>query len=178
MTITARAQQIGVQRQTLINWRKLGVDIFDDDQVREHLKKTHNGKNLKPEWVPRTEVPDSPDDIDPTSIDIESIIRQLASVGDKHEATTRKIQIDGLLNAYKLREAAGKYVSRSMVEEALIRIGSAVKAAVMRMEADLPPMLEGMEPASMQKIIREKVDEVMQTLSDESSKVWQNEPVN
>jgi len=50
-----------------------------------------------------------------------------------------------------------------------------VKAAIMRMEADLPPMLEGMEPAAMQRTIRGKVDEVMATLADESSKVWESD---
>jgi hypothetical protein len=86
-----------------------------------------------------------------------------------------KTQIDGLLNAYKLREAAGKYVSKDVVREALIKVGTTFKAAVLRMEADLPPMLEGASPAQMQRIIREKVDEVLRALSEESSKVIEDE---
>jgi hypothetical protein len=43
------------------------------------------------------------------------------------------------------------------------------------MEADLPPMLEGMAPAGMQKVIKSKVDETMAMLNSEASKIWQPE---
>jgi hypothetical protein len=127
---------------------------------------------LKPEWHPQIAQPINPPGEDPTQIDIEQIIHQLSNVTDKHQAQTVKIQIDGLLNAYKLREAAGRYVSKTTVEESLIRIGATFKAALLRMEADLPPALEGMNPASMQKTIRGKIDEVLRTLSDEYGKVY------
>jgi hypothetical protein len=176
MTKQARAEQIGCSVAALINWGKGGVDVFDDDQVRKKIAKMRNlPPDLKPDWHPRMAEPIQPPGDDPTQIDIEQIIGQLSGVTDKHQAQTVKIQIDGLLNAYKLREAAGKYVARAMVEEALIRIAAAVKASVRRMEADLPPMLEGADPAGMQRIIREKVDEVMTTLSDATAEVWKHE---
>lgn len=177
MTRRERAVQIGVSTQTLTNWQKNGVDVFDDQCVRAKLARIKNiPPTLKPEWMPQVAaaVPPSVAD-DPTQIDIEAIIGQLAGVTDKHQAQTVKIQIDGLLNAYKLREAAGKYVARAKVEEDLIRIGAAVKGAVLRMEADLPPMLEGMSPSKMKKTIRQKVDEVLSTLSDATSEIWNDE---
>lgn len=128
--------------------------------------------DLKPEWQPQIAQPINPPGEDPTQIDIEQIIHQLSNVTDKHQAQTVKIQIDGLLNAYKLREAAGRYVSKTTVEESLIRIGATFKAALLRMEADLPPALEGMNPASMQQTIRGKIDEVLRTLADEYGKVY------
>ena len=177
MTRRERAVQIGVSSQTLTSWGKHGVDVFNDTELRAKISRMHNlPPGLKPEWMPQVApaVAPAPGD-DPTQIDIESIIGQLANVTDKHQAQTIKIQIDGLLNAYKLREAAGKYVARAKVEEDLIRIGAAVKGAVLRMEADLPPMLEGMTPAKMQKVIRQKVDEVLSTLSDASAEIWNDE---
>ena len=177
MTRRDRAVQIGVSTQTLTSWQKNGVDVFDDDAVRAKLKRMRNiPPTLQPEWMPSVtpSIPAPPGD-DPTQIDIEAIIGQLASVTDKHQAQTVKIQIDGLLNAYKLREAAGKYVARAKVEEDLIRIGAAVKGSILRMEADLPPMLEGMTPAQMQTTIRQKVDEVLSTLSDASAEIWSDE---
>jgi hypothetical protein len=172
--VTARAVQIGVAVVTMKNWQKAGVDIFDDDAVRARLRKTKTlPPDLKPEWRPQVNPP--PSDADPTSIDIETIIQQLSTATDKHAAQMVKTQIDGLLNAYKLREAAGKYVSKDVVREALIKVGTTFKAAVLRMEADLPPMLEGASPAQMQRIIREKVDEVLRALSEESSKVIEDE---
>jgi hypothetical protein len=149
------------------------VDVFDDGAVRKKIAKLRNlPPDLKPEWHPKMAEPIIPPGDDPTQIDIESIINQLASVTDKHQAQTVKLQIDGLLNAYKLREAAGKYVAKSTVEESLIRIGATFKAALLRMEADLPPTLEGMEPAAMKEAIRGKVDEVLRTLTDEYQKVY------
>jgi hypothetical protein len=174
-TLNARAAEIGIAVTALRSWQRCGCDVFDDQQVRDRLAKARKlPDGLKPEWMPSVPVEPVLSD-DPTEFDIETTIRRLASTTDKHQAQTVKLQIDGLLNAYKLREAAGKYVPRSTVEEALIRVGSAVKAAIMRMEADLPPMLDGMDPPSMQRAIRGKVDEVMAVLSDESSKVWESD---
>jgi hypothetical protein len=172
-----RAADIGVSIQCLSNWERCGVDVFDDEQIRAKISRLRNiPPTLKPEWHPKVLAAVAPANTDdPTTIDIEAIISQLAGVTDKHQAQTVKIQIDGLLNAYKLREAAGKYVSRAKVEEDLIRIGAAVKGSLLRMEADLPPMLEGMTPAKMQKTIRQKVDEVLSTLSDASSSIWHDD---
>ena len=175
LTRTARAAQIGCSVQHLANWTRCGVNVFDDEEVRRRIAKMRSlPPDLKPEWHPKTASITVPDGSDPTQIDIEEIIRQISTATDKHSAQTVKTQIDALLNAYKLREAAGKYVPKSIVEEALMRIGSAVKGAVLRMEADLPPMLEGATPAAMQRMIREKTDEVMATLSDAAADVWKD----
>jgi hypothetical protein len=173
-TALDRAVEIGVSIPTLNSWKRCGVDIWNDNQVRERLSRMRNiPPDLNPEWMPRVNQI-APVGDDPTQIDIEQIIGQLAGVVDKHQAQAVKLQIDALLNAYKLREAAGKYVAKAQVEEDLIRIGAAVKGSILRMEADLPPMLEGMNPAQMQVIIRQKTDEVLATLSEESSKVWED----
>ena len=173
-TKNERAAEIGVSVETLSGFARGGSDIFDDDQIRAKIARMRNAPpNLKPGWLPQVAPPMTTGD-DPTQIDIESIIGQLANVTDKHAAQTVKLQIDGLVNAYKLREAAGKYVSRTKVEEDLIRIGAAVKGAILRMEADLPPMLEGMTPAQMQKVIREKTEEILNALSDASHDIWKD----
>ena len=169
-----RANQIGCTVQTLHNWTRCGVNVFDDNEVRSKIAKSrHQPLGLKPEFAPKAAAPMVPPDADPTAVDIESIIAQIGAATDKHSAQTVKTQIDALVNAYKLREAAGKYVPKSTVEEALIRIGAAVKAACLRLEADLPPMMEGQSPAQMQNTIRQKVDEVMNSLSEATSRVWE-----
>jgi hypothetical protein len=177
MTRRERAAQIGVSMQSLSNWGRCGVDVMDDEQVRAKLSRMRNiPPTIKPEWSPAI-APANPASVgdDPTQIDIEAIISNLSIATDKHQASMVKTQIDGLLNAYKLREAAGKYVARAKVEESLVRIAAAVKASILRMEADLPPMLEGMTPAKMQKVIRQKVDEVLVNLSEASSEVWRDD---
>jgi flagellar biosynthesis/type III secretory pathway protein FliH len=171
-----RAAEIGVSIPTLNSWKRCGVNINSDEEVKLRIGRMRNiPPTLKPEFMPKLAAKiEAPGD-DPTQIDIEAIIRQLSNVTDKHQAQTVKIQIDGLLNAYKLREAAGKYVAKAMVDEALIRIAAAVKAAILRMEADLPPQLEGCDPPAMQRIIRGKVDEIMGMLSESTAKIWEND---
>ena len=174
-TRNQRSAQIGISIQTLGNWERGGVDVWDDAQVKDKIARCRNlPKTLKDEWKP---VPATPPPSDPieSSDHTERLISELAHCTDKHDAQRIKTQIDGLVNSFKLREAAGSYVSRAMVEESMLRIGAAVKAAIMRMEADLPPMLEGMAPAGMQKVIREKVDELLSTLSDANAQIWNEE---
>lgn len=168
-----RSAQIGIALKTLGVWERCGVNVWDDTEVRHKIAKMRNlPTGIKPEWLPQT-VPPGAEPIDGS---IDGLVAELHACTDKHQAQTIKTKIDGLINAYKLREAAGKYVSKATVDEALIRIAAAVKAAILRMEADLPPQLEGADPPAMQRIIRGKVDEVMAMLSDESAKVWeQNE---
>lgn len=174
MTKQSRAQEIGVTMQTLSNWERSGIDVFNDEQVRARIAKIKVlPENLKPEFRPKSkEVPQSLEPEEATD-HTERLIAELAVCTDKHEAQRIKTQIDGLLNAFKLREAAGSYVSKGAVEEALLRIGATFKASVLRMEADLPPMMEGMDVASMQRVIRDKVDEALRSLDDEYRKVYE-----
>lgn len=167
-----RAGQIGVSMPTINSWERCGVDIWDDDQVRAKIARSRNiPPTLKPEFMPTVDQSPAVGD-DPAEVDIDALAQRLAATQDKHQAQTIKTQIDGLLNAYKLRAAAGMYVPKASVEDAMVRIAAAVKAAILRMEADLPPMLDGANPATMQRIIRDKVDEVMMTLSTASAEVW------
>jgi hypothetical protein len=172
-TKNQRAAQIGVSTNALQSWERCGVDIWDDDQVRDKISKLRNmPPDLKPEWMPKKDKLEINEDADPTQIDIEKIIAQISTATDRHSAQTVKTQIDALVNAYKLREAAGKYVSRSTVEESLIRVGAVFKSSLLRMEADLPPMLEGMNPAAMKDAIRSKVDEILRNMEEEYLKVY------
>ena len=158
----------------LNNWERCGVDVFDDEQVKTRITKMRNlPPELKPEFYPRTtEQSQSIDGIDPTSIDIESIIQELATTTDKHSAQAAKHKIEGLIKAYQLREAAGKYVSKAVVDESLMRIGAVFKSSLMRMEADLPPAMEGMNPAQMRDAIRAKVDEVLRNMEEEYLRIY------
>ena len=74
---------------------------------------------------------------------------------------------------HDLKMAKGDAVDIAEVEDAFSAIGAAIKGAVSRMEADLPPMLEGLPPSKMQTIIRDKCDEILALLEDQASKVWQ-----
>jgi len=107
--------------------------------------------------------------------ELQDLITQIKAAKTYNDARTLKTQIDALRSGFLLEVDQGKYAPIATVREAYIRIGAAIKGATLRMESDLPPMLEGLSPAAMQKLIREKVDEVLQVLSEQGSDVWNNE---
>lgn len=106
--------------------------------------------------------------------ELEDLVKQVKEARTYNDARTLKVQIDALRSGYALEIEQKIHVSCAQVEEDLIRIGAAVKGSILRMEADLPPMLEGMTPAQMQKVIREKTEEILASLSDASSEIWKD----
>ena len=92
---------------------------------------------------------------------------------DAAAARLRKLRAEADLAEMKAKQLRGDVISIREVEEAFTAIGSAVRGSIMRLQADLPPMLEGLPPAGMQKVIRGKIDEILSMLHEEGSKVWQ-----
>jgi hypothetical protein len=175
-TALDRAAQIGVSIPTLSSWKRCGVNVNSDKEVRLRIGRMRSiPPTLKPEFMPKLAAKIEAPGNDPTQIDIESIIRQLSNVTDKHQAQTVKIQIDGLLNAYKLREAAGKYVAKATVKSAMLRITSSVNAMMIRMASDLAPMIEGLSPEDMEEVIAAKTDEIISYLRNVESSAYEQE---
>jgi hypothetical protein len=91
---------------------------------------------------------------------------------DASAARLRKLRAEADLAELKAAQLRGEVISIHEVEEAMTQIGAAVRASIIRLEADLPPMVEGLDAATIQKIVREKTHEILTMLSDEASKVW------
>lgn len=159
---------INVTPKMVRYWQEKNYPLDDPEALRAKLaNQEHNP--LKAAAADGEEPPEG------EHADIEDLIRQLQSAADYDVARKLKTQIDGLKSAYQLREAAGSYVSLGVIEEAVTRICSSVKGSIMRLEADLPPMLEGLTPARMQLIIRQKIDETLTLLSDEVARIGQED---
>lgn len=154
----------------LNSWANLGVDIYDDESVRDHIRRARKlPANLKPEFMPQ--VDSGPQVLDVENIDVDQLKLDMVNAPDKHTAQTIEIKIRGLLASTKLAAAQGELISRALVEEEMIRVGSVFKAAVKRLEADLPPMLDGASPETIQKLIGDKADEVLRAMAEEYRKI-------
>jgi hypothetical protein len=162
----SRALVIGVKTSTLAHWENDGCDIEDDDSVKAHVAKLQRTpKGISPDYLPEQEqVEETPD--------IAALKTSLLRTLDEKEARRIKTQIDGLLSAQKLEVLNASYISMLDVKDAFTKLGSIIRAGIMRMQADLPPALEGQSPSRMAKIIGESSEKLLTELSETESELW------
>ena len=152
------ALEIKVTEEMFLSWQEKGYDLDDPEMLAVQIR---NQQRLPAGMASEGEQ---------EYAEVEELIFQLQSAPTYEVARKLKTQIDGLRSAFQLRESIGSYIPAADVDEAFIRIGTVFRAGVMRFEADLPPMLEGLPPEKMQKLIRQKADEVLTILADECRK--------
>jgi hypothetical protein len=172
------AEFLGVHKSRVDQLFNEGVVIKSKRNCYDLIQSAKNYiRRLQKDRQQEREAFDTPKDdggtVDPQ--ELQDLIAQIKAAKTYNDARTLKTQIDALRSGFMLEVDQGKYAPIATVREAYIRIGAAIKGATLRMESDLPPMLEGLSPAAMQKLIREKVDEVLQVLSEQGSDVWNNE---
>jgi hypothetical protein len=164
--LRSRSFAIGVSVATLAHWENDGCDIEDDDSVKTHVAKLQKKpKTINPEYyTPAAQLEETPD--------IAFLKDQLLRTQDDKDAKRIKTQIDGLLSAQKLEVLNQSYISMEEVKAAYIKLGSVIRAGIMRLQADLPPVLEGRSPAEMAKRIGEAADKLLTELSSNAAEVW------
>ena len=167
--LRARALVIGVSVATLAHWENDGCDVKDDESVKSHVAKlTRHPKTINPEYLTPPEQAEETPDIAFLKV---ALLRTL----DEKEARRIKTQIDGLLSSQKLEVLNESYISMLDVKAAFTRLGSIIRAGTLRMQADLPPALEGQSPSRMAKIIGEAAENMLTELSETESELWHNE---
>jgi hypothetical protein len=167
--LRARSVTIGVSVGTLAHWENDGCDIEDDEAVKAHVAKLQkHPKTINPEYLAQPEqLTETPD----ISVLKENLLRTL----DEKEAKRIKTQIEGLLSAQKLEVLNASYISMVDTNAAFTKLGSIIRAGIMRMQADLPPALEGQSPSRMAKIIGESAEKLLTELSETESELWQSD---
>ncbi len=166
--LNAVAEKTGISISSLRIYQRNGVNIYDDDELREYVRTHANRtKTLKRDWVGVEEPVEN--------ADIQSLKDQLLRTVDRNEAQRMKTQIDGLLSAQKLEVLNASYISMIDTKAAFTKLGSIIRAGIMRMQADLPPALEGQSPSRMAKIIGESAEKLLTELSETESELWQSD---
>jgi len=167
--LRARSLAIGVSTGTLSHWENDGCNIEDDEGVKAHVAKlSRRPKTINPEYL--TE----PEHLEETP-DIAALKTALSRTLDEKEARRIKTQIDGLLSAQKLEVLNASYISMIEVKEAFTKLGSVIRSGIMRMQADLPPALEGQSPSRMAKVIGESAEKLLTELSETETELWQQD---
>jgi len=103
--------------------------------------------------------------------ELEELVRQVKAARTYNDARTLKVQIDALRSGYALEVEQNRYCSLAHIEDGMDVIASVVRNAIKRMEADLPPMLEGLDAAGMKRTIAEKSAQVIQIIYDEGERL-------
>lgn len=162
--LEAVAKRSGIAVRTLIDYQKNGCDIYDDDAIREHIRaKGILPRQLNSEWYGVTQV---------ASKDIEGLKDALLKTTDRGEASRIKTQIEGLLTAQKLEVLNGSYISIHEERDAYTKLGAILKTCINRLSADLPPVLEGLDPSAMSKKITLVGDKMLAELSEGKGGIW------
>ena len=104
-----------------------------------------------------------------------TIYEKIDKAKSYEEVRVLKMQQDAKLQAYKLEVEEGKHTKNSVIRENTIRIGSALKAALLRYENDLPPMCEGLNAAKIQKIVREKNNLILEMFFNLQSELYKQD---
>ena len=164
--LRVRSVAIGVSTGTLAHWQNDGCDITDDDSVKAHVAKLQRRpKTINPEYYTQ------PEELDETP-DMAFLKTSLLRTTDERDARRLATQIKGLADAEKLEILQSKYIAMDEVKSAYIKLGSVIRAGIMRLQADLPPVLEGRTPAEMAKRIGEAADKLLTELSSNAAEVW------
>ena len=103
--------------------------------------------------------------------ELEELVRQVKAARTYNDARTLKVQIDALRSGYALEVEQNRFCSLAQIEDGMDAIASVVRNAIKRMEADLPPMLEGLDAAGMKRTIAEKSAQVIQIIYDEGERL-------
>jgi hypothetical protein len=103
--------------------------------------------------------------------ELEELVRQVKAARTYNDARTLKVQIDALRAGYALEVEQERYCSIAQIEDGMDGIAAVVRNAIKRMEADLPPMLEGLDASGMKRLIAEKSAQVIQIIYDEGERI-------
>lgn len=163
-TISARAEDVGVSRYVITKAKAAGVDVWDDDAIAEYLgsrsRNIQAGAKLK----------------DSTTENIEDLESLVLGANAYEEVRILKEKINALSIAQKMRAAGGQLLSRGEIEERDTRIAAAMKGALLKFANELPPQVEGMAAAKIQKRVKAEVVKMLEQLADETAEFWKEHP--
>ena len=97
----------------------------------------------------------------------ERAARKHKSSGEElFQARLKKLQAEARSATLKAAQLEGTLIDLAEAKAAMTHIGAVTKALLLRMQADLPPMMEGQSPSRMSAIIAQAVEAILTQLSE------------
>jgi hypothetical protein len=92
---------------------------------------------------------------------------------DRESLLCQKLTVEIECKKIELKKLEDTCIDMADVQNAFYKLGAVMRAGIMRMQADLPPALEGQSPSGMAKIIGESAEKILSELSLTESELWQ-----
>ena len=91
---------------------------------------------------------------------------------DRESLLCQKLTVEIECKKIELKKLEDTCIDMIDVQNAFYKLGAVMRAGIMRLQADLPPVLEGRSPAEMAKRIGEAADKLLTELSSNAAEVW------
>jgi hypothetical protein len=140
-------EKYGLDQKTLRKYEATGMSLDDEESIKAY--KAINSMDI---------FDDSGDDIP------ELKRRQLIAQTIKTEKEAVKVEI-------QLQKEMRKLIDLKELEETLLFLGNKLKGMLNRLEAELPPVLDGLPAEKMAKVIKEKLDAIYEYFEKEVKKL-------
>lgn len=171
VTLTQLQHDYQISRYVLDKCRIAGVDIYCRESVKAKIL---SNRSRPPAWVNGCPWDNPGDKKNTAELEKEErdLMDQVLAATDYDTARTLKTKIDAL---YKLRQIDIQnrdYIHIDDIKEDMTRIGNGVKAGLLRLQSDFPPMLAGLGESEIQRKVKPKVLELLSQLADETSDLY------
>jgi hypothetical protein len=147
---------------------KAGVDAKDPEQLAAWLAK----KRHRVQPGAKLATPDGEELLPQTLEEMEHAIR---CARDIDSVKILKEKVAALKGIVSVQMETRELVPVGEVRQSMTRVVSAARGEFLKLAADLPPRIEGMEAAAIQKVIQGEVIEVLTRLSDEMNALYAEE---
>ena len=155
----------GISLDSFKSAKSHGVNVWNDDEMADHLaSRRHRIK-------PGTKIPE--DAPAAAAYTLEEIEHELRATDSINVVKILKDKLAALKIAVDVRASIRELVPAGEVRQSITKVVSAARAELLKLAADMPPKLDGLDTAAMQQVIRDEVVEVLTRLSDETNALYQ-----
>jgi len=146
-----------------------GVNVYDFDAVAEALSKQRH--RIKPDAKL------SPELVNDSLDTLESLKAQALQATSLDDAKIIKEKAAALQGLIKVEREMGKLIPLAEVDERDTRIAAAIKAAMLKTQNDMPPVLEGLSSVDIRIKIGEHNIGILKDLADAQSEFWKDKEI-
>ena len=147
-----------------------GVNTWNDAEMAAHLAAK---RHRTPQDASLGDAPDwsIPDDASPERA-LELLEMQVRRATSKNDTSILKEKIASLRQSAAARADLRGLIPVGEVKDSIVRIVSAARAELLKLTSDIPPQVEGLGAAEIQKILKAEVTAILARLSNDCEKAY------